>query len=127
MFRCVPAAALAATAFVVAPAQAQLQRHFPQNALRGVIVFTAPPEITLNGQPARLAPGARVLDGNNVIQVPSTLIGSKLTSHYTVDAMGLLRDVWLLRTDELGKQPWPTTPAQAAAWRFDAAAQAWSK
>jgi hypothetical protein len=33
----------------------------------------------------------------------------------------------LLTPAEAAKKPWPTTPAEASAWQFDAAAQAWSK
>ena len=28
---------------------------------------------------------------------------------------------------EAARKPWPSTPAEAAAWRFDGAAQTWSK
>ena len=39
------------------PAAAQVQRNFTAKALRGEIVFGTPPEVKLNGKPARLAPG----------------------------------------------------------------------
>ena len=45
----------------------------------------------------------------------------------TVDPYGLVLDVWLLTDAERARQPWPRTPAEAASWRFDAAAQAWSR
>jgi hypothetical protein len=41
-------------------AAAQAPRNFPATALRGEIVITQPPELLLNRQPARLAPGARI-------------------------------------------------------------------
>lgn len=125
MYRCALAAAVAAV--VAVPASAQVQRAFPQAALRGVIVFAAPPDVLLNGQPARLAPGARIFNQQNLLELPAALAGAKVTSHYTVDTYGLLKDVWLLRTDELARKPWPETAAQAAAWQFDPGAQAWSK
>ena len=55
MLRCV--LALVAAFLLASPAAAQVQRSFPQNALRGTIVFGTAPEIAVNGQPARLAPG----------------------------------------------------------------------
>jgi hypothetical protein len=56
----------ATVACITASAAAQVQRAFPQNALRGAIVIGVAPEIQLNGVPARLAPGARIRDGNNM-------------------------------------------------------------
>ena len=60
MLRC--ALAFAAAFLLASPAAAQVQRSFPQNALRGTIVFGTAPEIAVNGQPARLAPGSRIRD-----------------------------------------------------------------
>ena len=45
------ATALTAAACLAAPAAAQVQRNFPQNALRGAIVIGVAPEIQLNGEP----------------------------------------------------------------------------
>jgi hypothetical protein len=112
---------------VATSAQAQLPRVFPQTALRGEIVVTAPPEVLLNGQPARLAPGARIRGDNNMMQLSGTLVGQRLLVNYTVDPVGLVFDVWVLRPDEAAKRPWPRTSAEAQAWVFDAAAQTWSR
>ena len=38
----------------------QLQRQFPDQARRGVLRVTAPPDILLDGKPDRLSPGARI-------------------------------------------------------------------
>lgn len=126
------AALLAAALFTLlclapAPAAAQVQRNFPQNALRGELQILQPPEALLNGQPARLAPGARLRDADNMIQVSGRLAGSKLAVHYTLDTLGLVKDVWVLQPAELAKRPWPRTPAEAQAWLFDPVAQTWSK
>jgi hypothetical protein len=124
MIRCV---ALAALLFACTlPAQAQAPRRFPATALRGEIVVTQPPELLLNGQAARLAPGARIRGANNLLQVSGALVRQRLAVNYTLDIYGLLLDVWVLTPQELSKRPWPTTPAQAATWRFDATAQTWS-
>jgi hypothetical protein len=124
MYRCVLAAVAAAC--LVAPAFAQ-QRSFPQNALRGALVVATPQEATLNGQPARLAPGLRIRGQNNMLEMSGPLLGSKLLVHYTLDMQGLVDKVWILTPEEAARKPWPTTPAEAQAWRFDPAAQVWAK
>ncbi|MEO6895423.1 MAG: hypothetical protein ABI218_02120 [Caldimonas sp.] len=121
------AIALTAVACLVAPAQAQVQRNFPQNALRGAIVIGEAPEITLNGNVGRLSPGARIRDMNNMMLVPSAVIGGRYLVNYTIDLSGLVKDVWILRPAEAAVRPWPTTREQAAAWTFDPAAQTWSR
>ena len=125
--------ALASVVAVVAvistapPASAQVQRSFPQNALRGAIVVGEAPAILLNGRQAQLAPGARIRDGNNMGVVPGAMIGGRFLVHYTVDTLGLVKDVWILRPEEAAVRPWPTTPEEAAAWSFDPSAQVWIK
>lgn len=132
MPRCDIAGTVAATACLLAcaigtPAQAQAQRKFPQQALRGEIAFTQPPEVLLNRKPARLAPGARIRDTNNLMIVSGAAAGRWAQVNYTLDAGGQLAEVWLLTADEAARQPWPTTKAQAASWRFDWTAQTWSR
>lgn len=127
MPRCsLPAWVLALALPVAAHAQTVVQRAFPQDALRGEIVVTAPPEITLNGEPARLAPGARLRGQDNLLVMSGAVVGEKLPVLYTLDTYGLVKDVWILRADEQ-KKLWPKTRQEAAAWAFDPAAQAWVK
>jgi hypothetical protein len=104
-----------------------LARPFPPEALRGELVVTAPPEVLLNQTPQRLAPGARIRDGANRLVLSGSLAGQKLLVHYTRFPDGQLRDVWLLTAAEAARQPWPRTPAEAAAWRFDPPSQTWTK
>ena len=118
---------LLAAACLVAPAAAQVQRVFPQNALRGALVIGVMPDILLNDQPARLAPGARIRDQNNMAVVPSALNGGRFLVNYNVDTSGLIKEVWILRPEEAAVQPWPTTLDQAAAWNFDPIGQVWTK
>lgn len=135
MTRCaVPrrAAVLASLALVASlapllPAAAQVQRQFPASALRGELVVVQPPEVLLNGRPARLAPGARIRSESNLLVVQSALAQRRWIVHYTLDLTGSLLDVWVLTPAELARQPWPTSPEQAAAWRFDPLAQTWSR
>ena len=121
------AVSLLATACIVAPAAAQVQRAFPQNALRGAIVIGVAPGIQLNGAPASLAPGARIRNAANMTVVPSAVAGGPYLVHYTVDTSGLVKDVWILRPEEAAVNPWPRTRAEAEAWRFDPVGQFWSK
>jgi hypothetical protein len=123
MNRCVVAIVLALAATL--PAHAQ--RLFERNALRGELVVIAPPEVTLNGQSARLSPGARIRTPQNMLQLSGGLLGQKLLVHYTLDGFGQVHDVWILSEAEAARQPWPKTAAEAQAWVFDAANQRWSK
>ncbi len=124
MHRCVLTVALAATVQVAA---AQAPRNFPATALRGEMVITQPPELLLNQAPARLAPGARIRGADNMLLLSGAAVNQRLLVHYTLDLHGHLLDVWVLTPTELARKPWPATPQEAAAWRFDAATQVWSR
>ena len=125
MYRCAIGALVAAT--IVNPACAQVQRNFPQNALRGTLAVGTPPEVLLNGQAASLAPGARIRGQDNMVVLSGALVGAKLVVNYTVDTYGLVKDVWILRSEEAAVSPWPVTAQQAQAWSFDPNAQRWTK
>lgn len=131
MYRCTHLARFAATlvfaSWFVAPALAQLQRPFPADALRGEIVVTQPPHILLNGSPRQLSPGARIRDQNNLIAMSAAMINTRYVVHYTLDSLGLVSNVWILTDAERARRPWPTTPAQAAQWIFDAQTQTWRR
>jgi hypothetical protein len=129
------AVALAAIGPLLAPQSAgaqtaatqQIARNFPQNALRGNIAVSSASEITLNGRPARLAPGSRIRNSDNMLEMSGALIGREFVANYTIDDDGLVRDVWILRPDERAKRPWPTSMEQARAWEFDLTAQTWTR
>jgi hypothetical protein len=121
---------LVGAAVLAAPvtAAAQVQRNFPQNALRGEIQFAAPPEIVVNRTPARLAPGARIRGTDNMLVMSGSILGQRAVVNYTLEpSTGLVKDVWLLRPEEISRRPWPTTPQEAATWSFDPAAQTWTR
>ena len=125
MLRC---ALIAATLVVCASAAvAQAPRNFPATALRGEIVVTAPPELLLNKRPARLAPGARIRTVDNMLVLSGAALNQRLVVNYTLDLQGQLLEVWILNPAELARQPWPSTPQEAASWRFNADTQVWSK
>ena len=125
MQRCVVPALALAGLMCIAPAMAA--RPFPAQALRGELRVQQPPEVLLNGKPARLAPGARIRGEDNLLKTTGSLAGHKLVVHYTRDPYGLIMDVWVLTAEELARRPWPTTEAQAASWRFDPVGQTWSR
>ncbi len=121
------AIALAAFCLLALPAAAQVQRNFPQNALRGAIAFGTAPVITLNGVAVRMAPGGRIRMPDNMLALPGSVPSGEFVANYTVDLYGQVKDVWLLSPVDAARQPWPTTAAQAAAWTFDPVLQVWSK
>ncbi|MGE5450608.1 MAG: hypothetical protein ACM3VZ_02030 [Acidobacteriota bacterium] len=125
MSRCLKVLAALALAVPVL-AQAQFQRQFPANALRGELQITQPPEAILNSQVVRLAPGSRIRGGDNLLVMSGAIAGKKSPVLYTIDTYGLLIDVWLLRDDEAAKL-WPKTREEAAQWSFDPVAQTWTK
>jgi hypothetical protein len=75
-------------------------RQFPKTALRGVLVVKVPPEVSLNGKPDRLSPGARIRNLNNNFVVPGSLIDQELLVNYTRDSMGQIYEVWMLTAEE---------------------------
>jgi len=128
MFRCVFKACLGLLlAAPLLPAGAQMPRPFPATALRGTLQVTQPPEVLLNGQPARLTPGSRIRGPNNLLQLSGGLVGQKLLVHYTRDPSGGVHDVWILTDDEAARKPWPATAEDAQRWAFDPAAQTWTR
>jgi hypothetical protein len=103
-------------------------RSFPPQALRGELWVGAPPLAQLNGQPERLAPGARIRGEDNLLRLPTQLTGRAWLVHYTREpSSGLLMDVWILNRAEMVNEPWPTSPAEASTWRFDPARQRWAR
>ncbi len=125
MLRC--ASSLTLACVLALPLAAQAQRTFTAKALRGEVVFGTPPEITLNGKAARLAPGARIRDENNMLHLPGSLAGKKFVVNYTTEFEGMLLDLWILSRSEMTRKPWPTTEKEALAWQFNPDAQAWTK
>lgn len=125
MIRCASAIVLGCA--LMLPLAAHAQRTFSAKALRGEVAFGTPPEITLNGKPARLAPGARIRDENNMLHLPAMLAGRKFVVNYTTELEGMLLDVWILSRSEMASKPWPTTEQEALAWSFNPSAQTWTK
>ncbi len=86
-------------------AQAQdAVRAFPERALRGTLVVQTAPEVLLDGAPARLSPGARIRDVNNLLVMPAHLAGQELTVNYLRDPQGLVHEVWILNAAEAAQK-----------------------
>ena len=123
MLRCALLVGLA----LATPMWAQAQRNFPAHALRGEMLVLQPPAVSIDGKPARLAPGARIRDENNMLAMSGALAERRLVVHYTLEPNGMLLDVWVLTPQELARQPWPKTLDEARSWVFDPVGQRWSK
>lgn len=92
---------LTLASLLATPAAAQTtQRQFPQAARRGMLQVTMAPDVLLNGTPARLSPGARLKDANNMMVLPATLAGQRVLVNYVRDPQGLIHEVWILNSAE---------------------------
>lgn len=79
-------------------------RPFPATARRATMQITYPPDILLNGQAARLSPGARIRGTNNLLVLSGTLAGQNVPVNYVRDQHGLVHEVWILNASEI-RQP----------------------
>lgn len=75
-------------------------RNFPIGTLRGRFLMVNPPELQLDGQPDRFAPGGRIRSAENMLVMPAAIVGQNLLVNYTRDAAGLVSQVWILTPDE---------------------------
>ena len=83
------------------PATAQgIVREAPKDVRPGRLVVTAAPQITLDGKPDRLSPGARIRDLNNMLVLSAGITGQDIPVVYRRDAAGLVHEVWVLTPDE---------------------------
>ncbi len=123
MLRCALLVGLA----LATPMWAQAQRNFPAHALRGEMLVLQPPAVSIDGKPARLAPGARIRDERNMLAMSGAMVDRRVVVHYTIEPNGMLLDVWVLTPQELARQPWPKTLDEARSWVFDPVGQSWSK
>ena len=97
----------AASPLATLPAHAQTAtefkpavRNFPPAALRGELVVTTPPVITLDGKPDRLSPGARIRDTHNMLVMSGTLVNQKVVVNYLRESAGNVHEVWILNSEE---------------------------
>ncbi|OGB33288.1 MAG: hypothetical protein A3F78_16465 [Burkholderiales bacterium RIFCSPLOWO2_12_FULL_61_40] len=88
---CLGASAMAQTAAV---------RPFPPTAQRGTMQITNPPNMLMNGELARLSPGARIRGTNNMLVMSGALVGQTLLVAYVREPLGLVHEVWVLTEAE---------------------------
>lgn len=74
--------------------------ELPAEALRGRLLITQPPDVTLNGHPARLSPGARIRGHNNLLLLSGSLAGKEQLVNYTRESNGLIHEIWILSEAE---------------------------
>ncbi|HQS30736.1 MAG: hypothetical protein B7X59_07100 [Polaromonas sp. 39-63-203] len=115
------AAALSAWPALAQTDGAPVVREFPKTALRGEMVVLAPPEISMDGKPDRLAPGARLRDSANLLVLTGQVINQKLTVNYLRDNMGLVQQVWILSEAEAELKR-PNSPASLFNFVFGSSA-----
>lgn len=84
------------------PADAQQRMMpIPPKAKRADITFNGTPDILVDGKLARLAPGARITDRNNMLVLPGGLKGVAKTKFTVEETTGLVMLVWLLTDQEI--------------------------
>lgn len=116
------AAALSAWPALAQTDGAPVVREFPKAALRGEMIVLAPPEISMDGKPDRLAPGARLRDSANLLVLTGQVINQKLTVNYLRDNMGLVQQVWILSEAEAELKR-PNSPASLFNFVFGSGAE----
>jgi hypothetical protein len=119
------AVAGALLAWLCSPAAwAQIVRPMPGNAQRGLLEVTQPPNILINGQAQRLAPGARIRGANNLLVLSGSLVGQPaVLVRYTLDNLGQVHEVWVLTPDEARLERPSDAPISNIRFQSDAATQ----
>ena len=79
-------------------------REFPAAAKRATLAVTRPPEVLLNGNPERLAPGVRIRGLTNATVMSATLVGETYIVNYVREPQGLIKEVWLLTEREVAEK-----------------------
>jgi hypothetical protein len=75
-------------------------RPFPAAAVRASMVVTRPPEVLIDGQPARVSPGARIRGANNMLVMSGSIVGQRYLVNLVREHTGLVHDVWILTPAE---------------------------
>ena len=123
---CIAMASIAAQAQQQAlpPEQQQQRPHgvreFPAAALRATLSVSAPPEILLNGNRERLAPGARIRNTNNMLVMSASLVGDTYIVNYVREPQGLIKDIWLLTEAEVAQKRKGMEPVTNFTFQSDA-------
>ena len=93
---------IVACIFAAGVVQAQQRMvPIPPKAQRADIIFNRSPDLLINGKAARLAPGARIFDRQNLIVMYGALQGAIKAKFVLEDSTGLVMSVWILTEDEI--------------------------
>jgi hypothetical protein len=95
--------AAAALLFAVSVSAQIVPRYIPADAPRGSFTAGKFPEVTINGKPMRLAPGARILNANNLTVTPNQ-VAADTPVRYRLDPQGRVQTVWILGAQEASKR-----------------------
>ena len=79
-------------------------RTFSANGVRGTLVITQRPVITMDGKTAQLSPGARIKGPNNMLVLSGSIVGQQVLVNYTVEPQGMVHDVWILTEAEAAEK-----------------------
>ena len=96
-------AALLVSIFIgiaAAPAHAQI-RPIPAEAKLATLKLGVFPDAELNGKAVKLGPGARIYNQDNIIVVPSTLLGVTTVVAYVTGSLGEVVSLWILKDAEI--------------------------
>jgi hypothetical protein len=83
------------------PPDAQRIPPISARAKAGVLRVVSPPEVLLDGKPARLSPGSRIRGTNNLMLMSATLVGQDVKVLYTLEPTGLVHEVWIMTMREI--------------------------
>ena len=97
------AAALALSAAHAVLAQG-IVREPPKDVRPARMAVGAPPDISLDGKPDRLSPGARIRNVQNLVVLSGSLAGQTVPVVYRRDDAGLVHEVWMLTNDEYARR-----------------------
>jgi len=98
-------AALLATACTLALPALAFERPFPPHAKRGVMKPDIFPAVVIDGKPRILTAGARILNTDNLIQMPASLSAGSFVVNYTEDDTFQVEQIWILTRDEAAQSP----------------------
>jgi hypothetical protein len=87
-------------------------RQFPANVLRGRLRVVQGAEITIDGRPERLSPGARIRGTQNNVLMSGALAGQEYLVNFVRDGYSNVHQVWLLTVLEAQQKIKPATPAR---------------
>ena len=97
--------ASAVALFAVLPPAMAFERPFPTHAKRGTMKPDLFPGIIIDGKPRILTPGARIWNGDNLIQMPASLPAMNVVVNYTEADGSNIDRVWILTREEAAQSP----------------------